>query len=418
MLPSSVTPSEILTAFRALPLHRRHEAMRMACSYAADVWERYAEGGSVTYTDGVVGMQHVLDMTLPARALAAVDRKLAGDHVAPEEIWSAYREPITALQDEDLDLPDDIARAYRAIYNLFGLVFKRLILYDDGDIIIQQALTREDMISEWWMRTWDAWASRADFKPPKSELDAVTFRAICEGRTPASYPENRLGAVLLALAGRTDEACALAARVLGIDDDRWLRENILRIGGSDAIAVGRDHYAVIHGNHYCVREIDDNRLRMNGQGGCAIIRHVAVTPSLVIFAGNNFDEIGPYESVLFGEEPNSTDYGYRIELRGARTIAALSSKVDIVPASDREVCVINGGGIERFGDGAVEGATFSDDGEYLVTWAGARFTLWNRPKRRKLLALELTAPIWHAVFGSGRLMLALRGEHGRFVDLR
>src|SRR5205085_4181691 len=119
MLPSSVTPSEIMAAFRALPLHRRHDAMHIACSYAAEVWDRYAQGGPITYTDGVVGMQHMVDMTLPARALAAVDRRLAGDHVAPDDIWNSYREPISALQDGDLDLPDDIARAYYAIYNLY-----------------------------------------------------------------------------------------------------------------------------------------------------------------------------------------------------------------------------------------------------------------------------------------------------------
>lgn len=418
MLPRSVTPSEILAAFRALPLHRRHDAMRVACSYAGELWDRYAQGGPITYTDGVVGMHHILDMHLPGRAIAAVDRKLAGDHVPPDDIWTEYREPITALQDGDLDLPDDIARAYYAIYNLYGFVFGRLRLYDDGDVVLRQALTREDMLAEWWTRTWDGWASRTEFAPPPSELDAATFDAINAGRVSDAVPETRLGAVLLALAGRTDEACALASRVLAIDDGPWLRENILRVGGSDAIAIGRDHYAVIHGNRYCVRAIDDNRLKLTGQGGCAAIRRVAVTPQLVIFAGANEDEIGLYETVLTGEELDSADYGYRLELPGARAIVALSPKVELVAASDREVCVVSGAGIERFGDGPVHGAAFSDDGEYLVTWADRAVTLWNRPKRKKLLSLEITAPIWHAVFGSGRLLLALRGERGRFVDLR
>ena len=66
--------------------------MRMACSYALAVWDRYAAAGPITYTDGVVGLQHMVDMTLPNRAIAAVDRKLSGD-VVPQmaAIWDAGR---------------------------------------------------------------------------------------------------------------------------------------------------------------------------------------------------------------------------------------------------------------------------------------------------------------------------------------
>lgn len=417
-----MTPPEILAAFRALPLHRRHEAMRVACSYALDVWDRYARGGEpVVYIDGVVGMRHVVDMVLPQRAIEAVDRRLAGSHVDPAAIWDAYQEPIAALQDGDLDFPDDIARAYYAIYNLFGIVFGRTQLYDDGELVILQAASGDGFVEEWWTRTWDAWASRGEVAYPPSELDAATYAALATGDLAGAIdrcpPDTRLHAVLLALAGRTDEAAAVAGRVLGVTDTAWLRAHAAQVGGTDAIAVGDRHYAAICGDRYVVRTRgahDDVR----AQGRCGFpLRRVVMSPAIVAFAGEATDDLGAYATLLAGEELDSTDDDYRSEVRGARTLAALGPKLELVAASAHEVAIL-AREHERLGDGRVEGAAFDARAALLVTYAGAAYTLWHRARREKLVERALPAPVWHAVFAGGRLVLALRGAPAHVVDVR
>ena len=412
-----MTPTDILGAFRALPLYRRYDAMRMACSYALDVWDRYVKQGEpVVYIDGVVGMRHVVDMGLPERAIAAVDRKLAGDSPDPKLIWDAYKEPISALQDDDLDFPQEIASAYYAIYNLFGVVFDRCKLYDDGETVIRQALRDDAYLDEWWTRTWDAWATRGDATYPESELDAATFAALENGDVALAVEccarETRLHAVLLALAGRIDEAVAVAARVLGLDDDAWLRRYVARIAASDAIVVGPTHYVAIFGSRYIVRATGTHSLRMSGSCGFAI-RRVAVSANLIIFAGDARDDIGAYKTILVGEELNSADYGYHAEHLGTRTIVALGGAVVLVGASEREAGVLANIGYERLGDGRVTGAAFDDDCTYVVTYAGNAFTLWHRVTRNKLVAMELDAEIWHAMIAGERLIIACKNKRAR-----
>jgi len=416
-----VTPSEILAAFRALPLHRRYDAMRMACTYALEVWDRYAKAGEpVLYTDGVVGLQHVVDMRLPYRAIEAVDRKLAGDTVDAKAIWDAYREPITALQDGDLDFLDDIASAYYAIYNLFGSVFGLCKLYDEGEIVINQAYAGDGYLEEWWTRTWDAWASRGDVAYAPSELDAPTFDAIAEGdlaRAIDRCPQGtRLHAVLLAFAHRKREAVAIAARALGLDEDAWLDRNVGRVAASDALVVGDRYYAAICGRRYVVRAVDGNEKRMSGTCGFTI-RRVAMSPALVIFAGDDTDHIGAYKTILVGDELHTADHGYRAEHLGTRTIVALGPKAEVVAASDREVGVLTNSGYQRFGEGRVGGAVFDQHGDYLCTYAGATFTLWRRAKRNRLVEMDLDAEIGHAMFAGNRLVLARKDGRAHVLSL-
>lgn len=85
------------------------------CERAVEVWTAFVRReGEIRYIDSVVGMCHTVDVTLPALALvAAVDGENRFD------LERRYMEPITALQDCDLELPDHAEFAYYAVYNLF-----------------------------------------------------------------------------------------------------------------------------------------------------------------------------------------------------------------------------------------------------------------------------------------------------------
>ena len=90
---------------------------------AAALLERYFAGlpnNAVTYVDSIVGLEHTLDAGLGSRALTWVQHAVAtGVFASSPEISKAYGEPLSALQDDDLDLPDPIEQAFYAIYNLY-----------------------------------------------------------------------------------------------------------------------------------------------------------------------------------------------------------------------------------------------------------------------------------------------------------
>jgi hypothetical protein len=392
--------------------------MRMACTYAVDVWERYVrEGTPIEYTDGVVGLAHVVDMTLPTRAIHAVDRKLAGDAVDPKPIWDAYSEPMSALQDGDLDFPDGIASSYRAIYNLFGFVFGLCKLYDDGEIVIRQACDHD----EWWTRTWDAWATR-DVRYEPSELDAATFELLANGELAAAADacarDTRLHVALLALAGRTHEAVAIASALFAIDADDWLAAHVCFAGASDAIAVSDDrrYYAAISGNRYVVRDVADNRLRLAGRCGWTL-RRVAFSGDgkRLLLAGEEADDIGPWRTILTGEELESRDYGYRAEHLGARTIVALGPAPAVVAASDREIAVLTNRGIDVIANRAVRGAAIR--GTHVATFAGTSFSVWHQSTHEERVGMDLGAEVWHLMFTDTRIVVACRGRRAHVLDL-
>ena len=107
-----MTPAE---AFAALAPHRQWRVHLALCGDALEVWTKYAQTHApLRYADSVVGMQHEVDVSLPA---AALDSAGAGEDLA--HVARRYEEPIAALQDGDLTLPREIQFAYYAIYHCF-----------------------------------------------------------------------------------------------------------------------------------------------------------------------------------------------------------------------------------------------------------------------------------------------------------
>jgi hypothetical protein len=158
---------EILAAFRELPDARRLEALAVAVRDAYAVWRAYADPWKpVTYVDGVVGMQHQVDLDLPRRAMEDIERALAGATVDPAATDRDYTEPIVAMQDDDLEFPGEVELAYYAIYNLHRIVFQLGAGLPAEHVVIQQvancvSVDAADWLREWWLRVWDAWASNA-----------------------------------------------------------------------------------------------------------------------------------------------------------------------------------------------------------------------------------------------------------------
>jgi len=105
----------------------------LLCRRALEIWER-DNPNNCQYRESVVGTIQELETSLPRLALESV--------IAGRDLYSVkerYREPICALQDEDLILPEPSLSAYYAIYNLF----KSCVLGAEIDnwLVVNQALS-------------------------------------------------------------------------------------------------------------------------------------------------------------------------------------------------------------------------------------------------------------------------------------
>jgi hypothetical protein len=319
-----VNRAEIVAAFQALPAYRQHEALRVACGDALAVWERYRAGAEpLVYHDGVVGMRHVVDDTLPARALADIDAHLCGDKTDRERIDAEYSEPIVAMQDDDFDPPGPIAQAYYAIYNLHRTVHRAPATPDALVILGQVAsaldVSMADWVVDWWTRVWDAWASRELAYAP-SPMTAEVFDALGDlGQAIELAADDRLRAVLLALASRLDEARETAAGALRADVSdpaiaKFLDHNACALV-PEAIAVDDDKFAAICGDRLCVRDRRTAKLLYAATYESSVLRFVRIAFSKVEVAGDRIDSIGAWAS--FWESDGKTH-----EQPGHRTIAA------------------------------------------------------------------------------------------------
>ena len=121
-------------AFLALPPGDQRRIHLALCRDALAVWMAYvAAEGPIRYNDSIVGMLHEVEPGLPADALRSAE---AGADLADVDV--RYREPITALQDDDLSFPGPVGLGYYALYNCFQRYACGASI--DPWIIVQQAL--------------------------------------------------------------------------------------------------------------------------------------------------------------------------------------------------------------------------------------------------------------------------------------
>lgn len=95
--------------------------------------------------DTVIGMRHEVDVQLPHDALQSAK---AGSDLT--NVDDRYSEPIVAMQDDDLELPDPIEFAYFALYNCFRRHARAEPI--DAWLIVNQALSSSDDEASWLPR--------------------------------------------------------------------------------------------------------------------------------------------------------------------------------------------------------------------------------------------------------------------------
>ncbi len=129
--------------FSILSAEKRRFVQFELCGNALEILENYfAESGEIKYVEGVVGTLQIVDAKLPPDAFDAAQH---GENL--HDVDYRFAEPIAALQDDDLEFPDNIELAFYSIYNLFQkYVVKR---NSDDWIIVNQALSAETEPEKW-----------------------------------------------------------------------------------------------------------------------------------------------------------------------------------------------------------------------------------------------------------------------------
>jgi len=137
------TMKSIADEFFALTPEQRRTVQFALCEHALQKWHQYVSARTrIEYTESVVGTHHIVDQQLPVDALESAKRS-----VDVGQVGKRYREPITALQDDDLVFPQNITFAYYALYNLFKK-------YGQGEsvddwLIVNQAISSEEDDPAW-----------------------------------------------------------------------------------------------------------------------------------------------------------------------------------------------------------------------------------------------------------------------------
>jgi hypothetical protein len=110
---------------------------------ALRIWHEYvSDREHIYYVETVAGTRQKVDIRLPDDAFCSARR---GRDLANVEL--RYREPIVALQDDDLEFPGTIRFAYYSLYNLFTKYALGEAI--DDWLIVNQALSAEIREDEW-----------------------------------------------------------------------------------------------------------------------------------------------------------------------------------------------------------------------------------------------------------------------------
>jgi len=129
--------------FFRLSAAQRRAVQDVLVEHALARWKAFAqEEGPIRYWETVCGTPHTLDANLPGDAIAAVR---SGEGAA--SVAERYLEPIAAMQDDDVRLPEAVEFAYYAVYNYF----RRYAMQQELDdwLLVNQALSSDPDEHAW-----------------------------------------------------------------------------------------------------------------------------------------------------------------------------------------------------------------------------------------------------------------------------
>jgi hypothetical protein len=129
-----MTRKNLKAQFFKLDSEGRRSVHFILCDHALKVRYLFVSTfDDLVYIESIVGTRQVFDKQLPYHALEAARQGKKNDDIARR-----YLEPVAAMQDGDLDFPENIAFSYYTIYNLFQKYAQDQPI--DDWLIVNQAL--------------------------------------------------------------------------------------------------------------------------------------------------------------------------------------------------------------------------------------------------------------------------------------
>ncbi|MEE9349190.1 MAG: hypothetical protein V3U80_04020 [Flavobacteriaceae bacterium] len=90
-------------------------------SIALPIWTKFAINNKLSYTESVTGTHQTIKGNLLEKALQTVNQEFKNPNSKQNDLkilFDTFTEPITAIQDNDWDLPKEVSLVFYAIYNL------------------------------------------------------------------------------------------------------------------------------------------------------------------------------------------------------------------------------------------------------------------------------------------------------------
>ncbi|AKZ64474.1 hypothetical protein F506_19050 [Herbaspirillum hiltneri N3] len=126
---------QLANQFFSLSAERRRVAFLFLAKRALDSWQiHFPKDSHFEYREAVTGSTQILEIDLPLNAIKEIE-SITFD----VSVTSHYREPIAALQDGDLELPEQVEFAYYGIYNAHQLLRKSTSIKEE--LILSQLLS-------------------------------------------------------------------------------------------------------------------------------------------------------------------------------------------------------------------------------------------------------------------------------------
>jgi hypothetical protein len=145
----------------SLPKERLSALAIKLCDKACPIWTDYCKIGGLTYRDTVVGLLHTIQENLLSDTLELCNRLQINSDLFDNEytiLKDEFLEPVTALQDDDWELPYPVEKVFYAVYNLLLGFKQQRSLNNDlfhyvsanqaGDALIKTGLMTSDEIKE------------------------------------------------------------------------------------------------------------------------------------------------------------------------------------------------------------------------------------------------------------------------------
>ncbi|MFJ9532766.1 hypothetical protein [Herbaspirillum sp. NPDC101396] len=126
---------QLARQFFLLSTEKRRVAFLFLAKRALDSWKmHFPKDSHLQYRESVTGSTQIVEVDLPLDAIKEIESITFDASVA-----NRYREPIAALQDGDLELPEQVEFAYYGIYNVHQLLRQSVSIKEE--LILSQLLS-------------------------------------------------------------------------------------------------------------------------------------------------------------------------------------------------------------------------------------------------------------------------------------